>query len=390
MSAAALFFLRFIAVVGSVLAGAHYYLWRRLVKDTGLSGRAERAGTVVLVSLFLLPLLSRLLERHLPHAWIFPVLWLAYLWLGMLLLLFFFFLCADSLKILALAVRCLLLRQRAKPNPARWQQLSRLTAAAGLLIVLTVTAFGVKKGAEPPAVHRVEISLNQLPAAFKGFKIVQLSDIHLGELADAADLAEIVAIVNRLQPDIVAITGDLVDGEAAQLRGELAPLGGLRTKEGVFFVTGNHEYYSGVEDWLPEIERLGVRILRNERTELRRGGDSVVIAGVNDHKAGRFGDAPDYERALGGIAPGRTVILLAHQPIAAQKAAAWQPDLVLAGHMHGGQIWPFKYFILLQQPYIRGLYHEGETQLYVNQGTATWGPPMRVGTEKEITELILK
>ncbi|MGX9726888.1 MAG: metallophosphoesterase [Candidatus Electronema sp. VV] len=388
--AAALFFLRFITMVGLVLAGAHYYLWRRLVKDTGLSGKARSAGTAALAALFLLPLLSRLLERHLPYAYTFHISWLGYLWLGMLLLFFVFFLCADALKILALAARCLLLRQWAKPDPARWQRLSRLTAAAGLLIVLTVTAFGVKKGAEPPTVHRVEISLNQLPAAFKGFKIVQISDVHIGEMADAADLAEIVAIVNRLQPDMVAITGDLVDGHTAQLRGELAPLGGLRAKEGVFFVTGNHEYYSGAEDWLPEIERLGVRILRNDRTELRRGGDSLVIAGVNDHKAGRFGDAPDYERALGGIAPGRTVILLAHQPIAAQKAAAWQPDLVLSGHMHGGQIWPFKYFVLLQQPYIRGLYREGGMQLYVNQGTGSWGPPMRVGTEKEITELILK
>uniref|UniRef100_UPI0040564471 metallophosphoesterase n=1 Tax=Candidatus Electronema sp. TaxID=2698783 RepID=UPI0040564471 len=387
---AAVFFLRFIAVVSLVLAGAHYYLWRRLVKDTGLSGRAKSAGTAALVTLFFLPLLPRLLERHLPYAYTFHISWLGYLWLGILLLFFVFFLCADALKILALAGRCLLLRQWAKPDPARWQQLSRLTAAAGLLVVLTVTAFGVKKGAEPPAVHRVEISLNQLPAAFKGFKIVQISDVHIGEMTTAAELAEIVAIVNRLQPDLVAITGDLVDGDAAQLRGELAPLGGLRAKEGVFFVTGNHEYYSGAEDWLPEIERLGVRILRNERTELRRGGDSVVIAGVNDHKAGRFGDAPDYERALGGIAPGRTVILLAHQPAAAQKAAVWQPDLVLSGHMHGGQIWPFKYFVLLQQPYIRGLYREGKMQIYVNQGTVSWGPPMRLGTEKEITELILK
>ncbi|MCW5201032.1 metallophosphoesterase, partial [Desulfobulbus sp. F4] len=154
--------------------------------------------------------------------------------------------------------------------------------------------------------------------------------------------------------------------------------------------TGNHEYYSGAKDWLPEIERLGVRILRNERTELRRGADRLVIAGVNDHKADKFGDPPGYAQTLGGIKPGRKVILLAHQPIAASQAARWSPDLVLSGHMHGGQIWPFKYFIILQQPYIRGLYREGETQLYVSQGTGSWGPPMRVGTENEITELILR
>ncbi len=385
---AVLFFLRFIAVAGLILAGAHYYLWRRLVKDTGLSGKARTAGTAALVTLFLLPLLSGLLARHLPFQHTFHIAWLGYLWLGMLLLFFTFFICADALRIFGW-MGFLLLRGR-KPDPTRWRQLSRCTAAAGLIIVLTVTAFGVKKAAEPPTVHQVEISLDNLPAAFKGFKIVQISDVHLGEMTTAAGMAEIVAIVNSLEPDMVAVTGDLVDGDAAQLRDELAPLGALRAKEGVFFVTGNHEYYSGAEDWLPEIERLGVRILRNERAELRRGSDSLIIAGVNDRKAGRFSDPPDYEQTLGEIVPQQTVILLAHQPAAATQAAAWQPDLVLSGHMHGGQIWPFKYFVLLQQPYIRGLYRECLTQIYVNQGTGSWGPPMRVGTEKEITELILQ
>jgi predicted MPP superfamily phosphohydrolase len=387
MSFFSLFFLRFLVVVSTVLAAAHYYLWRRLIKDTGLSGRAKTTGTAAIIFFFHLPL-AAIVARRFSLQYTFSFSWLAYLWLGMLLLFFCFFLCADLLKLFALAGCCLLHRQ---PDPAVGQRLARLIALSGIVAVLTVSAFGVKKAAEAPTVRRVEIKLNNLPAAFQGFKIVQLSDVHLGAMTTAADLAEIVAVTNRLQPDLVAITGDLVDGKAAELRSGLAPLIELKAKEGVFFVTGNHEYYSGIEDWLPEMKRLGVTVLTNSRKEIWRGKNALVIAGINDHKAGRFGQPPDCKQALGGIQPNRKVILLAHQPIAAQQAAMqYKPDLVLSGHTHGGQIWPFKYLTLLQQPYLRGLYREGKTQIYVSQGTGCWGPPMRIGTENEITAFILR
>ena len=204
-------------------------------------------------------------------------------------------------------------------------------------------------------------------------------------------MAETVAVVNSLRPDLVAITGDLVDGTVAELSGELAPLIDLKARHGVFFVTGNHEYYSGVEKWLPEIEQLGITILNNAGTEVAVGNETIILAGVTDHQAGRFGKehAPDFAGTLGKIDKTRKVILLAHQPRAVEEAARYDVDLVLSGHMHGGQIWPFRYLTLLQQPYLKGFYQRDNTLLYVNQGTGYWGPPMRVGTYKEISEFIL-
>ncbi|MCI5212214.1 MAG: metallophosphoesterase [Candidatus Electrothrix sp. ATG2] len=165
----------------------------------------------------------------------------------------------------------------------------------------------------------------------------------------------------------------------------------LKARHGAFFVTGNHEYYSGVEKWLPEIEQLGITVLNNTRTVIAHGNEKIILAGVTDYQAGQFGKehTPDYEKTLGGIAATSKVILLAHQPRAVEEAAPYGVDLVLSGHMHGGQIWPFRYLTPLQQPYLKGFYRQKNTLLYVNQGTGYWGPPMRVGTYKEISEFIL-
>ncbi|MCI5133180.1 MAG: metallophosphoesterase, partial [Candidatus Electrothrix sp. EH2] len=177
----------------------------------------------------------------------------------------------------------------------------------------------------------------------------------------------------------------------AELAKELAPLAHLKAVHGVYFVTGNHEYYSGIKAWLPVIEQLGITVLNNSRTEIRRGKDMFVLAGVTDYNAGRFGEqyAPDYKRALGGIDKKSRLILLAHQPRAVEEASRYGVDLMLSGHMHGGQIWPFNYLTPLQQPYVKGFYRYKGTLLYVNQGTGYWGPPMRVGTSKEISQFIL-
>ena len=389
MSSSTIFLLKFLAIVGTVLALMHYYLWRRLVHNPQWHGGFRRIGTGLVVALFLSLPLSGFLARKLSYHYSYPFSWLAYLWLGMLALFFFLFLFTDFLKILTWIGRFFLPKGQGQLNPGRRRFLARSFAVSASVVVVGVSAVGVKQGTAPPLVKRVGITLAGLPARFKGFKIVQLSDIHIGEMSTAAGLSRIVAQVNQLQPDLIAITGDLVDGDASVLVKELAPLAGLKAKEGVFFVTGNHEYYSGVEDWLPEIQRLGVHILENQRVEIRRGEDSLILAGVNDHRAGTFGYAPDFAQALEGIEAGKKVILLAHQPIAVLEASAYPVDLVLAGHTHGGQIWPFNFLVYLQQPYLKGLYQHEGLQLYVNQGTACWGPPLRVGSFNEITELIL-
>ncbi len=384
------FLLRFLAVLGLVLAFMHYYLWRRLVKDPCLSSRAKKIGSWTVIFLFLSFPASPLLAKQLPFAQSFPFLWSAHLWLGILMLFFFVFLFADILKIFYYST-CCLLPERNKPDLGRRQFLARSFAFSASTLVFGISALGVKKCAEPPSVNRFKIKLAGLPEQFRNFKIVQISDIHIGAMLRKADLSEIVDIVNRLEPDIVVITGDLVDGNVEQLVDEIVPLSGLKAKQGSFFVTGNHEYYSGVEQWLPEIEKLGITVLANRRTEIRRGRESFVLAGVNDRSAGKFGKqyAPDFSQALAGIAQGKKIILLAHQPIAVREAAEYGVDLVLSGHMHGGQIWPFKYLAYLQQPYLQGFYRHKSTLLYVNRGTGYWGPPMRVGTYKEITEFVL-
>ncbi|MCI5209119.1 MAG: metallophosphoesterase [Candidatus Electrothrix sp. ATG2] len=391
MSSTTLFFLRFLLVVLGVHAFMHYYFWRRMVKDPGFRRPAQHIGTASTIILFLLLPTSRILAKQFSFQQVFPLLWFAYLWLGILMLFFFFFLFSDILKVFLYASRRLFSNKQQVPDPNRRRFLAQSLASSASVLVLGTSGFGIKKCIDPPTVNRLPIKISGLPSAFQGFSIVQISDIHIGAMSMRTELAEIVAIVNSLQPDIIAITGDLVDGNAAELANELAPLAGLKARHGVFFVTGNHEYYSGVEKWLPEIEQLGITILNNARTEIVHGNEKIILAGVTDHQAGKFGEehAPDYEKTLGGILATRKVILLAHQPRAVEKAARYGVDLVLSGHMHGGQIWPFRYLVPLQQPYIKGFYQQDNTLLYVNQGTGYWGPPMRVGTYKEISQFIL-
>ena len=385
--------LHFFTIVGSVLLFTHFYLWLRLVRDTRLSRRAAIVGTGIIICLALALPAARILARQLPLNQSLFLLWPAYLWLGMLFLYFAVFVCADGLKIIWHLLYCLLpAKSRQPPDPARRRFLGRAFAASASVLVWGGAAAGTVQALARPRVVRLRIKLDKLPARFRGFKIVQLSDLHVGEMLRREDLTGIVRTVNQLKPDLIAITGDLVDGTVAQLANELAPLAGLRAGQGTFFVTGNHEYYSGVADWLPVIKEYGITVLDNRRVTLSRGDAKLILAGVSDLWAGRFGSqyAPDFARALGSKPTAWPVILLAHQPAALLQARRYTPpDLILAGHTHGGQIWPFSLLVYLQQPYLKGLYQEGSTQIYVNQGTGFWGPPMRLGTFNEITELIL-
>ena len=174
----------------------------------------------------------------------------------------------------------------------------------------------------------------------------------------------------------------------ASLREMVAPIGKLEAKHGVFFVTGNHEYYSGVDPWIAELTRLGVRVLRNERVTIGDGADSFDLAGVDDHSSHGFapGHGPDLERALAGRDPARALVLLAHQPRQVRRAAKYGVELQLSGHTHGGQIWPWHYLVKLQQGgLLAGRYERQGTQLYVSRGTGYWGPPMRLGAPAEVT-----
>jgi predicted MPP superfamily phosphohydrolase len=259
--------------------------------------------------------------------------------------------------------------------------------------VLTLTGVGITRALGRVVVRRVPVELPRLPMALSGLRIAQITDLHIGLTLGRDWLEEVVDQVQALEPDLIAVTGDLVDGSLERLREEVEPLTRLSAPLGVFFVTGNHEYYSGVREWLPEIERMGMRVLRNERVPIERGGAGFDLAGVDDYSAGRIepDHGPDLDKALAGRDPSREVVLLSHQPKIADEAAASGVGLVLSGHTHGGQIFPFNHLARLQQPYVYGLHkHLDRTWIYVSEGTGFWGPPVRVGTRCEITEVVLR
>ncbi len=237
----------------------------------------------------------------------------------------------------------------------------------------------------------VEVKLAKLPKALDGFTIVQLTDLHVGLTIDRHFVQRVVDITNKLAPDLVALTGDFVDGKVDDLRDEIAPLANLRAKHGVFAVTGNHEYYSGVEPWVAQISTLGVRYLRNERVVIGDGnGASFELAGVEDYSAaGEYRE--DLPKATAGRDPNRALVLLAHQPRQVKRAAQHGVDLQLSGHTHGGQIWPWHYIVKLQQGgLLAGRYQHQATQLYVSRGCGYWGPPVRLLAPLEITRVILR
>jgi len=384
-------FIIFFSAATIIVLSIHYYLWLRLIRDTGLSGLYKDIGTYSLIAFTLSFPIALLADRILPLKYSFPLLWLSYLWLGVMMLLFFLLFSIDMIKIVIYIFQKLTMAGEEIANPERREFVSVLIASAGSTIVLISSGIGVKNYYSNAVVKKCNVSLKGLPEALKGFKIVQISDLHLGQMMTKKILEQIVDQVNSLKPDLIAITGDLADGSTAKLLNQANPLRNLKAEKGIYFVTGNHEYYSGVENWTLAIEKMGIKVLNNENIKIRREDDYFYLAGVTDHEGKNFGQehASDFKKALLGLENGKKKILLAHQPIAVQKASEYGTDLVLAGHTHGGQIWPFNYLVYLQQPYLKGFYDYNGTKLYVNQGTGCWGPPVRLGSKNEITQIVL-
>lgn len=266
------------------------------------------------------------------------------------------------------------------------------SALAVLLGALAATAWGAWNARRTAAVVDVEVPIAGLPDALHGFTIAQISDVHVGPTIRAPYVAAIVERVNRLEADLVAVTGDLVDGSVAELAEHVAPLAGLRSRHGSFFVTGNHEYYSGAHGWIVELRRLGLRVLLNEHVVLEHAQAALVVAGVADHGAHHFDPRhrSDPAAALAGAPPQAALrLLLAHQPRSAPAAAAAGFQLQLSGHTHGGQFWPWNHFVRFQQPFTAGLHRLAGLWVYVSRGTGYWGPPKRFGAPSEITRLRL-
>jgi predicted MPP superfamily phosphohydrolase len=398
----------------------HSYVWFRLVRSTTRPGRVRRRLTVFVAVLAVLPAAAVLLRRTLPLDVAAPLDWVAYTWLGTVFYLFLALLALEPVRWVARAVGRRAAR-RSRPaavptgssdavepggpgepeeSPAgedgglpRRLLLARTLAVTAGVVGVATAGTGLVLANSAPVVRRVPITLPRLDPALDGLRIVTFSDGHLSATYGGRRFERLVETVNAQRPDVVAIVGDLVDGEVEELRGDAAPLADLVSEQGVFFVTGNHEYFVDTAAWLRHLPTLGVEVLRNERVALRRGGATVDLAGIDDRTAadsGLAGHGADLDAALDGRDDDVPVVLLAHQPVQVEQARAAGVDLQLSGHTHGGQLWPFDYAIRLDQPAVEGLSRHGDTQLYVTSGAGYWGPPMRIGARPEVTVVELR
>jgi uncharacterized protein len=374
----------FAAAALGFLAATHGYLAQRLVLDPGWPEPVRSLGIAAIALCAALLVVHPIAERALPRSLARFVSWPASLWMGAFFWLFLLSLASDALLGIAGGVA------RAADASAPGEGAAALRAVLALSITGAALAAGLRSGLAPPRLRHERFAIERWPRPLDGFRIVQISDIHIGPLLGRAFAAELVRRVNALEPDLIAVTGDLVDGSARRLADEVAPFAGLRARHGVFFVTGNHDHYSGAESWVEKVRQLGMRVLRNERVEIGSPGASFDLAGVDDHHAHFAGDGrEDLARALAGRDPERAAVLLAHDPATFARARTAQIDLQLSGHTHGGQIWPFAWFVRLATPYVAGRYRDGRAQLYVSRGTGFWGPPLRLFSPAEITEIAL-
>lgn len=367
---------RSFATILSLLVLLQVYIGMRLLPDLALGLLFNVAGVLLLVLLTVLVpvgLMSASLRRR---RWSPLVSWLGLLSMG-------FF---SSLLVTTLARDLVLLALRLAGQLS--PEFVRGSAAAAPLLALAVTVLGFVNARRLARVVKVEVPIAGLPPALHGYAIAQVSDIHVGPTIKRPYLNAIVNRVNKLGADAIAITGDLVDGSVHRLGLHTQPLARLSARDGVFFVTGNHEYYSGAEEWIAEVRRLGITVLLNQHVIRRRNDATLMIAGVADYTAHHFHPAhksdPRAAASGAGLVPD-VRILLAHQPRSAPEAAAAGFHLQLSGHTHGGQFFPWNLFVPLQQPFVAGLHRVRDMWVYISRGTGYWGPPKRFGAPSEIT-----
>ena len=374
-----------LAFVLSLSAALHLYIGARIVPAIPGHFAAALVGLMLIASSVLVP--TGFFARRLAKPRVAATLtWAGFVFIGLFSSLLVLTVLRDALllagSILNVAIASAL------PIDA----LRADSAIAVPLLGIAATFLGYVNARRTAAVVNLEVPVPGLPAALHGFTIVQITDIHVGPTIGYRYVEAIVEAVNRLRPDVVAITGDLVDGSVAELASQVAPLARLVSRHGVYFVTGNHEYYSGVDAWLAQFRRLGMTVLHNEHVVISHGGAKLVLAGVPDYSGGHFDSAhrSDPQAALAGAPADAAVkILLAHQPRSAAAAERAGFDLQLSGHTHGGQFLPWTFLVRLQQPFTAGLHRIGRLRVYVSRGTGYWGPPKRLGAPSEISEVRL-
>jgi predicted MPP superfamily phosphohydrolase len=374
-----------------------YVTWR-LSSGTG-SRRIWRFGLWLGIFgvLMTTPCMIVLRRAGVENAWIDGIAWPGSLGFGFLSFLFAFLVLCDLVRMpVALLKRMGVLPAKGPDQKASGRSLEdpgrRLFLVNGMNCGMmagsfVLTGYGVSQAQRIPQIKEVSIPVAGLPDDLKGFRIVQITDMHIGPSLGRSFVEGVVQAVNGVKPHVIALTGDLADGTVEQLADDVAPLRNLESSYGKFFVTGNHEYYSGVLEWVEKVKSLGFTVLLNEHKVICSGRGRLLLAGVTDYRGGQFipSHAQNPKKALEGCPATDVKILLAHQPKSIFEAAAVGYDLQISGHTHGGQFFPWNLFVGFFQPYVSGLHTHEKTQIYVSQGTGYWGPPVRVGSPSEIT-----
>jgi predicted MPP superfamily phosphohydrolase len=361
----------------ALVASAHHLFVDRLIVQTALPSPWREIGTAFIVLCGVLIFANPIGERLLGPGAGRVLGWPAYLWLGTAFYLVLALWTSDALMVVL---------------GAQGLEAARARAMAVCALVLAAVGVGAWSALRTPAVKRVELAIDGWPQTLTGYRIVQISDVHVGALIRRGFVQRIVERCNALQPDLIAITGDLVDGSVQHYAEEAAPFAQLRAREGVYFVTGNHDHYSGAERWIRKLEELGIIVLRNRRVVLGGERGRVELGGVDDVSSRRLDATGGYDMraALAGWDGSTPLVLLSHHPSTFDEAVSHGVHLQLSGHTHGGQLWPFNAMVRLQTRYVAGVYRRGRSQLYVSRGTGFWGPPIRVFAPAEITELVLR
>lgn len=388
-------YLIWMGIVLSVYSIGISYLGWRLITPFHLPSPYKLLAWTGLILMFMIPFSTFILVRFAEKA-SDALSWVGYVSLGFISFVFVALFFRDILYLSGFTLQkiyTLIFTAPEVVDASKREFLVQSTNLGVLGLAGTLTAYGVYEARKKPGIVNIDIPIARLPQEFDGFKIVQISDIHAG-LTIKRDFIETIADeVKKLSPDLIAFTGDLADGSVPHLKEDVAPLADIYAPHGKFFVTGNHEYYSGVEHWVTHAREMGYDVLMNEHRNITKNGASFVLAGVTDYSGGGFSaaHASDPKKALQGAPADTAKVLLAHQPRTLLHTDGLDLDLVLMGHTHGGQFFPWNLVATIGQPFIKGLNKFGEqTWAYVSKGTGYWGPPVRVGARSEITVLTLK
>lgn len=391
----------FFSIWFSLLGLCYWYVGRRVIRAALWTGRPRIIAWNTVAMLFALPQVAFLLLVSGGESATMDVLsWPAYVSLGFFSLVLTGVFLRDVVLLLARTIEWILKRTGVRPCSAQKREIVDLerrrilvhSTNLGILgLAAGISGYGIYESHRRATIEHITIPLKSLPEEFEGFRIAQFSDVHVGPTIKGPFVEGVVRQVNDLGADLIAFTGDMVDGSVGWLKDDVAPLRDLTAPHGVYFVTGNHEYYSGVGPWVKEAGRLGFDVLMNEHRLLHRGDATLALAGVVDYGAGDF--APDQPsdplKAVAEAPEGALRILLAHQPRSIHAAVKAGIHLQLSGHTHGGQFFPWNHLATLNQPYITGLHKHQDMWIYVNRGTGYWGPPLRVGIPPEVTMITL-